>query len=181
MSIERPAEYYDEAYLNSEEYSLPFAESPYKQMWGKVAELIPEGSKILDLGCGPGQFAEFLYSFGFNSYTGFDFSGVAVGACVSKELSGFKFEIADLNIFPVSNYDGLFVCLETFEHLKDYRLIENIGLGREIIFTVPDFNDEAHVRYFHSVNEVVDRYKHVIKFEHVQKFERWYICKGVTI
>src|SRR3990167_5480233 len=88
-------------------------------------------------------------------------------------------QFAQMCIDAGKNY--FVVCLETLEHTRDFKVIENIGLGKEFIFSLPDFAHPSHVRYFHSVNEIVDRYKNVIKFDYIQKFQSWYICKGTTI
>lgn len=180
MSIERKSEYYDEIYNSSEAYQGSHLESPYLAMWQFILTKIPTDINIIELGCGTGQFAELLRENNFERYVGVDFSEKAVEICIKRKL-GYTFKIIDLNKFNWEETHGLFVCMETFEHLKDFKLIDNIGLGKEIIFTVPDFNDASHVRYFHSVNEVVDRYKNVLKFEFILKFERWFVCKAVTI
>lgn len=179
MSIERGSNYYDEIYSKSEEYKKKYSSSVYYSLWKEVIKLIPPQVVINEIGCGTGQFADFLNGSGYIGGCGFDFSEVAITQAKKLNLQRFKFFVEDCT--KVSFTGDFFVCLETFEHTKDFKIIENIGLGKEIVFTVPDFNDPSHVRYFHSINEVVDRYKNVIKFSHVQKFDRWFICKGVTI
>jgi SAM-dependent methyltransferase len=184
MSIERPKEYYDEIYKTSDKYKCAIDKSEYFALWKKVFQWMPiQDTKIIELGCGVGQFAQLLKDNGYENYEGLDFSPIAIIQAKQRNIDNYGFYVHDLTDMPTHTKlgDGFFVALELFEHTKDFKIIENIGLGKEIIFTVPDFNDPAHVRYFHSVNEVVERYKNVIKFEHVQKFEHWYICKGVTI
>lgn len=177
MSIERKAEYYDKVYLHHPEYGVPYQESPYFDLWQRVMALTPE-VEIVELGCGTGQFARMLFDNQKPYKIGYDISVVAVRMAIETNPT-FNFKVLDLCKGPI---DGdFFIALEIFEHTKDYRIIENIGLGKEIIFTVPDFNDPAHVRYFHSVNEVVERYKNVIRFSHIEKFMSWFICKGVTV
>ena len=114
---------------------------------------------------------------GKNYLHGFDFSLEAITIARAKGLNVCK--LADITKVKIP--DCIIVCLETLEHTKDFKVIENIGLGKEFIFSLPDFNDPAHVRYFHSINEVVNRYKNVIKFEYIQHFQSWFICKGTTI
>lgn len=181
MSSERDSKYYDEIYLKSEEYKKKYSNSVYYELWKQVIKLIPTGVHITEIGCGTGQFADFLCGSGFRGYVGFDFSKEAISLTkrLGIEKYGFQFFVQDCTKMLIQG--DFILCLETFEHTKDFKIIENIGLGKEIVFTVPDFNDPSHVRYFHSINEVVDRYKNVIKFSHVQKFDRWFICKGVTI
>lgn len=181
MSIERSSKYYDNIYLDSEKYEEKPEESRYHKMWLHVIELIPQDVDVVDLGCGTGQFATLFRKYTFGKYKGYDFSKVAIEKANNLELEDCVFQIKDLRKTNLSKEKGFFISLETFEHLNDYDLIKKLGLGREIIFTVPDFNDPSHIRYFHSVNQVVERYKNVIQFELVIKVDRWFICKGVTI
>ena len=181
MSIEQNKEYYDSIYEVSEEYSKEYSESVYLEMWNELIKIIPKGANLFDLGCGPGQFGHFLSKNGYDKYTGYDFSAVAINKANELEIPDYQFIVKDLNGSDFRETEATFLCLETFEHIQDYRLINNLGLGKEVIFTVPDFNDPAHIRYFHDVNSVVERYKNVIKFSHAQKFQRWYLCRGITI
>jgi len=181
MSINRAPEYYDNIYKDSDEYKKPFNESVYLDLWHKVNDLIPSSTiEITELGCGTGQFADMISEFG-NPYSGYDFSSEAINQCNMKGLVDYQFEVTDLTQTKFGTDHNFFVALEIFEHTDDYQIIKNLGLGKEIIFTVPDFNDAAHVRYFHSINEVVERYKNVILFSHIEKFDSWFIAKGVTI
>lgn len=177
MSIEREAQYYDKVFAARPEYDCHYEDSPYFELWVRVMNLIPPVG-LIELGCGPGQFAQMLIENGFEYQAGFDISPVAVKMAQGKNPDA-QFIVCDLTEADITG--DFFIALEIFEHTKDYRIIENIGLGKEIVFTVPDFNDPAHVRYFHSVNEVVERYKNVIRFHHIEKFQSWFICKGVTI
>lgn len=182
MSINRPATYYDECYQTSEEYKLHYTESVYCNLWKRVVQLIPSELKLTELGCGVGQFAEMINDVCTpTAYYGYDFSTEAINQCKARCLDGFYFEVADLQETQFGTTHNIFIALEIFEHTDDYQIIKNLGLGKEIIFTVPDFNDVAHVRYFHSINEVVERYKNVIKFSHIEKFGSWFLAKGVTI
>lgn len=182
MSIERGKEYYDDIYSREDyqdKYLCHYSESQYYELWKKIIQKIPNGMPFIELGCGTGQFAKMLADEGFNYLLGIDFSGKAI-KIAKKNCPELNFVVADITTSDF-NEESFFVATEVFEHVKDYKLIENIGLGKEIIFTVPDFNDASHVRYFKSVAEIVDRYKNVINFEYIEKFQHWFICKGVTI
>lgn len=191
MSIERDASYYDEIYLESEEYRKPYEESKYYQLWERLIELIPTETKsVLDLGCGVGQFAEFFnYYRVATEYIGVDISQEAIK--IAKERSSSFAELTQgfpqFNFMVGSAYeiditvDDFIVCLETLEHINDFKFIERIPMGVEIVFTVPDFNDPAHVRYFKNITEIVHRYERHIDFSHIEKFESWFVCKGVRI
>jgi len=177
MSIERDPIYYNKIYRESSEYKLHYKESVYYQMWKIIILLIPDKTPIIELGCGTGQFAQICIDAGKNYSHGYDFSLEAIMIAKEKGLNVCK--LGDIMKIKIGNC--IIVCLETLEHIRDFKVIKNIGLGKEFIFSVPDFNDPGHVRYFHSINEVVDRYKNVIKFEYIQHFESWFIAKGTTI
>lgn len=178
MSIERDSSYYDKIYATSKEYQKPYTESAYYELWKKAMELIPKTVGITDLGCGPGQFAKMLFDSGYDKYIGYDFSEMAI---IKAKILVPEFNFFCQDVIQNHLVGHFFVALEVFEHTRDFKVIEKLGLGKTIVFSVPDFNDPAHVRYFHSVNEVVDRYKHVILFEYIQKIGSWYLAKGTTI
>lgn len=178
MSIERNDEYYDDIYSRyKEKYECEYKDSEYFPLWSKILSKIPSGMPITELGCGTGQFAKMLIDSGVDYRAGHDFSRYAIS--VAKKINSRLFHLTDLT--DEECIGDFFIATEILEHTRDYKIIENIGLGREIIFTVPDFNDASHVRYFKSVNDVVMRYFNIINFESVEKFEKWFICKGVTI
>lgn len=182
MSINRPSTYYDECYRTSDEYKKPYTESVYFNLWRKVVELTPKELTLTELGCGVGQFAEMIQAECKPlKYSGYDFSVEAIEQCKLRGLTDYTFEVADLQETQFGTAHNFFIALEIFEHTDDYQIIKNLGLGKTIVFTVPDFNDIAHVRYFHSINEVVERYKNVIRFSHIEKFDSWFLAKGVTI
>lgn len=178
MSIERDEIYYDKIYSEGKEYSCHYTQSPYFELWKIVLLLLPDGVEIIELGCGTGQFAQMCIDNKKQYSAGYDFSTEAINRAREKSLPCLRKDIRTLNLHDRA---GVFIALEVFEHTQDYRVIENIGLGKEIVFTVPDFNDPSHIRYFHSVNEVVDRYKNVLRFYHIQKFQKWFVCKAKTI
>ena len=177
MSIERDPIYYNKIYRESSEYKLHYKESVYYQMWKIIILLIPDKTPIIELGCGTGQFAQICIDAGKNYSHGYDFNLEAI--TIAKEKGLHVCKLGDITKVIIG--DAIIVSLETLEHTRDFKVIENIGLGKEFLFSLPDFNDPAHVRYFHSINNIVDRYKNVIKFEHIQHFQKWFICKGTTI
>lgn len=178
MSIEQKAEYYDQIYRENENYSKPHTESPYYQLWKRVLQVIPSGINIIDVGCGTGQFAEMLLADRETVYKGIDISSEAI-KIATYVLGEDKCEVASAYDYPINPIGSFVVSLETMEHIDDFRFLNNIPLGVEIVFTVPDFNDPAHVRYFKNITEIVFRYHQKINFSHIEKFERWFICKGV--
>ena len=182
MSIMRDGKYYNDIYYVSGEYACPYRESPYYQMWQKAMMLIPKDLRLLEIGCGTGQFARMLMDNGYLSYVGFDFSEEAVRRAGKTLQNDDLVYLADAH--EAGSYTAehdFIICLEAFEHIKDYEVIRHFTPGIEIVFTVPDFDDPAHIRYFKSINDVVDRYKNHFLFSHIEKFERWFICKATVV
>ena len=184
MSIERGAEYYDKYYSDEAlSYYKHYSASEYYEMWKKVLALIPNVKiDIFEIGCGPGQFAQMLCEERKEIfYTGIDFSEVAIKEAkrINPALYTQLF-CKDAYTAKIKN-DCMVVSLETFEHLNDFKIIDQIPLGVELIFTIPDFDQPSHVRYFKNIAEIVFRYHQKINFTHIEKFQRWFICKGVTI
>ncbi len=75
----------------------------------KFLKLIPPGSKILDIGSGPGQFAKFMSERGY-LVEGIDLSPQMVEIARQK-VPNIKFELIDMRklTFPEASFDGLLV------------------------------------------------------------------------
>lgn len=176
MRKEQGAEYYNSAYKDRPEYAKPYKESPYYQMWLRLMGLIPNEATIVDVGCGTGQFAEMVLYYKNCKYTGIDFSQQAIN--MANSIVGDKCLVADLYEYHIDKTDFV-ICLETLEHIDDMRFLSRIPKGTQILFTVPEFDDPAHVRYFKTLNDVVARYNDKVLFTFAEKFDRWFIGKGV--
>jgi predicted TPR repeat methyltransferase len=161
-SEEASSAYYDEIYKSEDEYHLASEESVYKEMWDRVCELILAFGveRVMDVGCGPGQFAEYLLSRAKVSYTGLDFSPEAIRIAQSKGLAA-QFSVADIYTTPLisdGDYDVL-IGLEVLEHLsQDIEFVRRIPSGKLIICSVPSFISFGHVRSFASTDEIAARY-----------------------
>jgi len=151
----------------------------YSTLWEKVANLVSNSgySKVIDFGCGPGQFAEIMNSIDSDvKYVGYDFSDVAIARAQSKKISNCEFSVRDL--YKYSLDEGIeenhaYVCLEVLEHLEgDLSLLEKIPKGKTLFFSVPNYDSTGHVRVFKNQKEVTDRYGHMFELEH-QKTISW--------
>ncbi len=178
----KPAEYYDDFYKVDKSYSVHYSKSNYYNLWVEVIKKINDdeliqGERIIDLGCGVGQFAHMLYDHGYRRYAGFDFSQVAIDKCNSLGLGAdFIFKKADLNTIS-ADYD-FYLCLETLEHIDDIKLLSNLKKGAHIIFTVPSFDAPGHARHFKSKKEVDYYYQNVINILSIETFESFFIGVG---
>jgi SAM-dependent methyltransferase len=162
-SAEATPEYYDRIYRESEPAQLDSEASIYAQVWAKIADAIAEAGvrRVLDLGCGPGQFAEFLSARVPDvDYRGIDISGPAIERARAR-CPAARFEQADAlrsDLVTTFDYDVV-VCTEMLEHVADdLGVLARLRPGTLFIGSVPDFDSFGHVRYFGSAEEVRQRY-----------------------
>ncbi|MDD5177484.1 MAG: methyltransferase domain-containing protein [Sterolibacterium sp.] len=155
--------YYDAVFSDSLKYQQSGVSSEYAPIWQEIVEYLRDNktTSILDLGCGPGQFAEFIAThMPAVQYTGLDFSSVAISRA-RQRCTNFLFEKREL---PTSNFDGLpsfdtVVCTEVLEHVEnDREILAVLPVGTTIVATVPNFDSFGHVRLFRNEDEVRERY-----------------------
>lgn len=175
--------FYDTIYADSEKYKMLSENSLYIPVWKLIVEIIKftKIKSILDIGCGPGQFAEFLLEETSNvSYEGIDFSEIAIKQATER-CPAASFQVLDF-----MKYDGMmtldvdaYIILEVLEHIEqDLTLIEKIPNGKLVIFSVPNFDALAHVRFFKSVEDVYLRYS---KYFNELKIEKIHVKKMAFI
>lgn len=163
-------------------YLKHYTHSPYFETWKRVLALIGDLSnkKILDIGCGVGQFASFLKDNGLRNYCGIDFSREAISQAKQKELEGFIFK--QENIFCSSIFEEKFDCvviLEVLEHLnEDLHLLSLLKPKTRVILSVPNYDSASHVRFFENLDLVIERYKDLIQ---IQESESIVINNGAGI
>ncbi len=179
MGSERGCEFYDKVYAEEEKYSTHYRDLKTFPVFQVALSMVRdiENPKILEVGCGTGQFAQMLWDNGILCYKGVDFSEVAVGIAHGKSPQAF--EVGDIEKCSFDGFNTV-VALEVFEHIEeDIELIKRIPEGTHVIFSVPNFNDSGHVRHFKSSSDILNRYGHLISVENCVKFIHWYILKGV--
>ncbi|HRI18696.1 MAG TPA: methyltransferase domain-containing protein, partial [Burkholderiaceae bacterium] len=155
--------YYDAVFADSPKYAQGGEASEYAPAWQAIADLLRgSGSRrILDLGCGPGQFAEYLAGqLPAIEYTGIDFSGVAVSRA-RQRCPNFLFEKREL---PIAQFNGLppfdtAVCTEVLEHVEaDREILAALPPGTRIVASVPNYDAFGHLRTFEDADSVRRRY-----------------------
>jgi len=162
-SLATSRQYADAFYRNSKIQAAPAEESPYFGFWQQVAQAIREtgAHSLLDIGCGPGQFAEFITdAIPGLSYTGVDFSGVAVELARAR-VPAARFEVRDLSTPDGLEGlgDDLIVALEVLEHIDDdLGVLARMPAGARFVGSVPNFDSFGHVRFFKSDADVHQRY-----------------------
>lgn len=176
MSATTEPAFYDAAMTDAHEPAMIELErSPWLPLYKAVAEWTHPDHQVVDLGCGTGRFAELLRRHGHGPYLGLDFSPAAIAECRSYVPAmdihtswAAVFEVADLRTWePSDELPGstTFVCLETLEHLEDdVGLIRKMLPHREVIFSVPNFGGEAHIRAFKNVGDAWERYGKMLLF-----------------
>ncbi|MDA1354056.1 MAG: class I SAM-dependent methyltransferase [bacterium] len=175
LKKEKPKEYYDAIYESSERYALPaLGIMFYNTLWLKsvllALELKPDS--IVELGCGPGHFASLLARYlpaDFKQYTGIDFSDVSVAQCGEKVSdSRFSFITEDLSSYDFTSHfkgSSLVVSHEFFEHIYfELDLFAKMPSGTPILFSVPSYDDPAHMKYFTSAESVASFYRDQLSF-----------------
>ncbi len=162
---EASSSYYDAIYVDSPKYAQHGSQSIYTSVWRRIVDLLAAAGtrRVLDLGCGPGQFAEFLREHaGGIDYTGIDFSEVAIEQARVR-CPGYRFKVVSLQ--QADDVRGLdydtAICTEVLEHVeRDVALIESLPAGRYFVATVPNYDSYGHLRHFKSAGEVAGRYGH---------------------
>ena len=159
---EKNAEWYDSAYNSTEAYHCHYTASHYYFMWTVVADRLRRSGacRILDLGCGPGQFASLLRDRGWRYYSGVDFSPRAI-ELAQQTCPDFGFHLVDLadsDVLEQEDYDVI-VTMEFLEHVEfDLDVVRKIRPGTTVLATVPNFPYTSHVRHFNNEREVHERY-----------------------
>ena len=129
---------------------------------------IPPDQPVADIGCGCGALAEIISAKGHKNYWGVDFSPERI-AVAKQRIKNYEFVVGDVfDPGVVSQFDKFryFFVLEILEHVEDdLGLLRSIPPGRDVIFSVPSFDDPAHVRRFNSLHEVTLRYQNVLQLQ----------------
>lgn len=99
-TYEKIADIYTQQYFND------LRDTPYID---KFLTLLPKGAKVLDVGCGPGNFAQYIHEKGFD-IEGVDLSQEMLKIAKSK-VPGVVFNLMDMRTleYPECTFDGLLV------------------------------------------------------------------------
>lgn len=113
---------------------------------------VPEGARVLDVGCGPGVVGGTLALHGrLDAYLGVDLSEAKIESAramaVANDLSpAIRFEVGDATALPVGRIDELgpdtVLLLEVLEHLREPAAVlasvaDAVPDGTRILFSVP--------------------------------------------
>lgn len=169
-----PSDFYDDMYLNDDRtYDRPLT-SPYYPLFSRVVAIVRQSGvrSVLEVGCGSGVLAEMLVNSGV-PYTGFDFSPIAVEKAAAR-CAGGRFLVGDATDPQAygTDYDGI-VCCEVLEHIDgDLDAIAMWRSGTLCVCSVPNFDSDAHVRFFHSEEQIIERYGQLLDIQRIERLAK---------
>lgn len=106
-----------------------------------IAQLVPPGSRVLDLGCGDGALLDILRRERRCHGFGIEIDDAMVAACVRRDVKVLQLNLEDgLALFEDRSFDVV-LQLETLQHLRNTErmLRETARVGRIGIVTFPNF------------------------------------------
>ena len=183
MTPVKPAAYYDQLFDNKIEFHVHYKRSYYYVHWTQVIVFLGkiDSPRILEIGCGTGQLAEYLKDENLaQGYCGFDFSAGAVERARRRvDLNFIHGDALDKNMYR-GNYNTV-ICLEVLEHIQeDVEVLSFIAEGTHIIFSVPNFDDPSHVRWFTSERQIKRRFFRFVDIKEIIRIGNIYVCRGIV-
>jgi methionine biosynthesis protein MetW len=106
-----------------------------------IARLVPEGSRVLDLGCGDGAMLAHLQATRACTGYGVEISDANVLACVKRGVNVLQLNLDEgLAVFDDSSFDVV-LQIDTLQHLRNAEtmLRETARVGRMGIVAFPNF------------------------------------------
>ncbi len=112
-----------------------------RQIMEAIAELVPAGSRVLDLGCGNGAMLDHLQRHRGCSGYGIEIADANVLACVKRGVNVIQLNLEDgLAMFDDNSFDVV-LQIDTLQHLRNTEtmLRETARVGRIGVVAFPNF------------------------------------------
>jgi methionine biosynthesis protein MetW len=106
-----------------------------------IARLVPEGSRVLDLGCGDGALLDYLQKNRACSGYGVEIDDLNIQACVNRGVNVIQLNLDEgLNMFADQSFDVV-LQIDTLQHLRNAEVMlrETVRVGRTGILAFPNF------------------------------------------
>ncbi len=106
-----------------------------------IAELVPRGSRVLDLGCGDGAMLAYLQAVRGCSGYGVEIDDANVLACVKRGVTVIQLNLDQgLALFDDASFDVV-LQIDTLQHLRNAEVMlrETVRVGRVGIVAFPNF------------------------------------------
>lgn len=106
-----------------------------------IADLVPEGSRVLDLGCGDGALLDHLIQRRRCEGYGIEIDDANIQACVKRGVNIIQLNLDEgLSIFGNDSFDVV-LQIDTLQHLRNAEIVlrETARVGRTGIVAFPNF------------------------------------------
>jgi len=115
--------------------------APLRRDLAAIADMIPAGMRVLDIGCGDGSLLEYLVRARNVDGRGLELSQQNVNQCVTRGLSVVQGDAdTDLSEYPSGIFD-IVILSQTIQATRrpDYVLRELLRIGKHCIVSFPNF------------------------------------------
>jgi methionine biosynthesis protein MetW len=106
-----------------------------------LATLVPEGSKVLDLGCGDGALLNYLATHKKCTGYGIEISDYNVQACIQRGVNVIQLNLeAGLAMFTDQSFDVV-LQIDTLQNLRNTEIVlqETVRVGKSGVVAFPNF------------------------------------------
>lgn len=106
-----------------------------------IARLVPEGARVLDLGCGDGALLDYLQKKRSCTGYGVEIDDANIQACVKRGVNVLQLNLDEgLTMFADQSFDVV-LQIDTLQHLRNAEVMlrETVRVGRAGILAFPNF------------------------------------------